>query len=196
MTSSSWAIVAAAAAIVIVLAGVWARKKLGARSLPEPLRIGKPLPDFVAQGEDGTARDSRELEGTPAVILFVRGNWCPFCSRQVANLTKHYKEINDRGARLILVTPKPLQTTRRVAEFFEFEFEFWLDPELKVAEQLGLLLDEGVPAEYREEWGQATLWPAALVTDRDRVIRYASVSKLIADRPDPAKFVQALAALA
>ncbi|MDX1482131.1 MAG: redoxin domain-containing protein, partial [Woeseiaceae bacterium] len=124
--------------------------------------------------------------------LFVRGNWCPFCSRQVASLTESYRRINELGARLILVTPKPLETTRRVAEFFDFDFEFWLDESLAAGRQLGLVQEGGVPASHRSEYGDDTLWPAAVVTDAEGIIRDAVVSKVIADRPSPHRFVRTL----
>lgn len=183
-----------AAAIIVILVGVVliARRKMGARPLPHLLKPGRQLPAFSAVGEDGRELSSRDLTGKPAVILFVRGNWCPFCSRQVTNLTPHYQRINELGARLILVTPKPLETTKRVAEFFNVDFEFWLDENLEIGKQLGLLLEEGVPAGYLSEYGKDTLWPASLVTDAEGVIRYASISRVIADRPDPRKFVTTL----
>lgn len=181
-----------ALAIGVVFFLMWYRKKIGGRPLPDDLRPGKPLPYFRATDEQGNELDSECLKGKPTVILFVRGNWCPFCSRQVANLTKHYQDINERGARLILITPKPLETTRRVAVFFDFDFEFWLDSDLSIAAQLGLVQSGGVPSDQHREYGNDTIWPASLVVDRDGVIRYASVSKMIADRPDPRKFVQVL----
>ena len=113
------------AAILAVAAFIyWKFRTLG-RPVPPGLRRGQPLPDFRAINESGDPVRSTELHGTATVILFVRGNWCPFCSSQVENLTVNYKNIIDLGARLILVTPKPLETTRRVAKFFEVEFEFW-----------------------------------------------------------------------
>ena len=128
---------------------------------------------------------SVELHGSPAVILFVRGNWCPFCSRQVSNLTQHYRDIIDLGAQIILITPKPLETTRRVAEFFNVEFNFWLDNELAATKQLGLLQKGGVPGSYNKEYGRDTIWPTALVVDAAGIIRYTELSKHISDRPDP-----------
>ncbi len=128
---------------------------------------------------------SNVLHGSPAVILFVRGNWCPFCSAQVKNLTKHYRDIIGLGARLVLLTPKPLETTRRVAEFFEVEFDFWLDDSLVATEQLGLLQKSGVPGDYKQEYGSDTVWPTALIVDAAGTIRYTELSKHISDRPDP-----------
>ena len=176
----------------LVIAFVVAARRMGARRLPKVLRPGQPLPPFSAVTEDGIAVRSDDLRGTPAVILFVRGNWCPFCSRQVASLTESYRRINELGARLILVTPKPLETTRRVAEFFDFDFEFWLDESLAAGRQLGLVQEGGVPASHRSEYGDDTLWPAAVVTDAEGIIRDAVVSKVIADRPSPHRFVRTL----
>ena len=160
-------------------------RKHGARPVPEQLGRGRPLPDFDAVDEAGNPLHTRDLRGTPAVIIFVRGNWCPFCSRQVKNLTGYYKDIVDLGARLILVTPKPQETTKRVAEFFEVELEFWLDESLEATRNLGLLLESAVPKDYYPEYGKDTTWPASLVIDADGVIRYVELSKHIIDRPNP-----------
>ena len=118
-------------------------------------------------------------------MLFVRGNWCPFCTKQVEGLTRNYKDIVDLGAKLIFVTPKPLETTRRVAEFFEVEFDFWLDDELNAAKQLGLVMTAGVPDGSQKEYGSDTVWPTALVIDASGIIRYSKLSRLVIDRPDP-----------
>ena len=135
---------------------------------------------------------SDELRGAPSAVLYVRGNWCPFCTKQVAELTRYYREINELGARLIFLTPEPLETTRRVAEFFDVDFEFWLDKDLQVARQLGLLMSSGVTENYRKEYGADTAWPMALVIDADGVIRYARLSRLIVDRPNPKMLVAKL----
>ncbi|MCP5092214.1 MAG: redoxin domain-containing protein [Gammaproteobacteria bacterium] len=174
------------AGIVALLLATWLWiSKRGLRPVPAQLKPGSRLPEFAALDENGDLVQSTALHGSPTVILFVRGNWCPFCSSQVKNLTAHYKNITGLGARLVLLTPKPLETTRRVAEFFEVEFEFWLDDSLQVTEQLGLLQKSGVPISHDREYGRDTIWPTALVIDATGIIRYAELSKHISDRPDP-----------
>ena len=185
------------AAVAIALVTGWFYFRVGSsRPVPHILRRGQPLPDFKAVTESGAPVRSTELHGTAAVILFVRGSWCPFCNSQVENLTRYYKNIVDRGARLILVTPKPLETTRRVAEFFEVEFEFWLDESLAVAQQLELVDLQAVPDSYTKEYGLDTVWPTALVVDRAGIITYVRLSKTMADRPDPQELLAAIDALA
>jgi len=180
------------AAVLIVAVLAFRRFRNAGRPVPAPLRRGQPLPDFRAVDENGDPVRSTQLHGAAAVILFVRGNWCPFCSSQVENLTVYYKDIIDLGARLILVTPKPLETTKRVAKFFEVEFDFWLDDELAVTKQLGLLQESGVPKNHRKEYGDDTIWPTALVVDPNGIIRYTELSKFIADRPNPKTLLREL----
>ena len=181
------------AALIVPLAiFVFRRLQKAGRPVPAVLRQGQSLPDFKAVDERGDPVRSTELHGSAAVILFVRGNWCPFCSSQVEDLTVYYKDIIDLGARLILVTPKPLETTRRVAEFFEVEFDFWLDVDLAATKQLGLLQESGVPKDQRKEYGDDTIWPTAIVIDANGIIRYTALSKFIADRPNPKTLLQEL----
>jgi len=182
------------AAVLILAFFAYQRLRKFGRPVPAVLRRGKPLPDFKATDESGDPVRSTELHGTAAVILFVRGNWCPFCSSQVANLTVHYKDIIDLGARLILVTPKPQETTRRVAEFFEVEFDFWLDDDLAIAKELGLVQKAGVPKDSQKEYGEDTVWPTAIVVDRNGIIRFTELSRFIADRPNPKTLLRELQA--
>ena len=172
--------------------GYFYYRRRGGRPVPEQLREGKPLPEFAALDEAGNPLNSAQLRGTPVVMIFVRGNWCPFCSRQVKNLTAYYKNIVDLGAKLIFVTPKPLETTRRVAEFFEVDFEFWLDESLAATRELGLLLESGVPRNYYKEYGSDTIWPTSLVIDADGIIRFVELSKHIIDRPNPKTLLREL----
>ena len=182
----------AIAALIVVVAVIIRKKLPVGPDIPDALRKGEPLPDFSAIHEDGSAVNSSDLLGSPAVILFVRGNWCPFCSKQVKEATSHYKNLSDLGAKLILITPKPLDTTRRVAEMFGVEFDFWLDESLHITKSLGLLMTEGVPESQHKVYGHNTFWPTALVVDKSGVIRYSKLSKLLFDRPDSAALVKEL----
>ena len=182
-----WSLAIAVVLVAGILLALW--KKAGGRSVPQQLKPGQSLPDFQAVDEDGNKLSSAELAGAPAILLFVRGSWCPFCCKQVASLTKSYKEITDAGAKLILVTPKPLDTTRRVAEMFGVEFDFWLDESLSIAKKLGIVLEAGVPDEQRREYGEDTLWPTSLVVDANGVIQYTELSKIVVDRPNPEKLL-------
>lgn len=182
-------VIIAAAMFVLVRRG-------GGRSIPASLRQGQPLPRFTATDEDDRERHSTDLRGAPAIIIFVRGTWCPFCSAQVESLADAYKEITALGARLVLIAPRPLATTRRVADYFDVEFEFWLDSSLKIASSLGLLDIEGVPEEARADFGADTVWPTSVLVDADGIIQRTIIARDLADRPDPRSLLKALRKIA
>jgi peroxiredoxin len=182
------------AVIVTTILLYWQSRNLG-MPVPQTLTRGQALPDFHAVEENGDPVQASDLHGSAAVMLFVRGNWCPFCSSQVEDFVVHYKEIVELGAKLILVTPKPQETTRRVAKFFDVEFDFWLDEGLVAARQLGLMQESGVPSDHQQEYGKDTLWPMALVIDPNGIIQYAEKSQHISDRPNPKTLLSELRAV-
>ena len=188
-----WIVVAVV--VVAIVAYLVRRDRLRGKAMPAALKPGNPLPHFSAVTEKGQTLISDDLRGRPSVLIFVRGSWCPFCSRQVNSLTDYYKQINDTGAQLILVTPKPLETTRRVADMFGVEFDFWLDESLEAGRKLGLVHSAGVPDKFSKEYGNDTLWPTTIVADKEGVIRHTELSRFVADRPDPAKILKVVSKL-
>lgn len=186
------------ALVLVVIAAamfVYVRRG-GGRPVPAALRKGQPLPEFIALDENGRERHSTELRGAPAIVIFVRGTWCPFCSAQVESLAAAYKDIAARGARLVLVAPRPLATTRRVADYFDVEFEFWLDSSLRIASALGLLDVAGVPEEARKDYGADTVWPTSVLVDANGIIQRTIIARDLADRPDPRSLLKALRKIA
>lgn len=180
-------------ALILLLAAaagwfLWRRRS----GIGPGLAPGRKLPALVAEDADGNRVSTGDLAGRPAVLLFVRGNWCPFCSEQVEQMMERYRELTEQGARLVLITPKPQEMTERIAGFFEVELSFWFDPELRIARRLGLVMTDGVPETHRREYGADTMWPAAIVIDGERRILMAHRSRDSTDRPDPEDFLRAL----
>lgn len=183
-------------AAVLVLGVLGWLMLLGSRSHTNPLiAVGRRLPQFVCKREDGTEVSSDELAGSRSVLVFVRGSWCPFCSTQVQSLTYHYRKITQDGGRLIIVQREPLDTTRRVAQQFNVDFEFWLDEDLEAASQLELIDDEDIPERFQGEFGRRTMLPTVIVTDSDNIIRYSYRSSKPSDRPEPARFMSVFEAI-
>ena len=189
MDIEAWMVVVVAGVLVAIVAAIF---YVRGPAIPEALKVGNPMPDIDLADEDGNPVRPSDLRGQAAAFLFIRGRWCPFCSKQVQQLTASYRRINELGAKLVFVTQKPLDTTRRVAEFFEVEFDFWLDDALQAAEQIGIRLPKGVPRKALEDYGPDTVWPTAVIVDAGGTIRYSRLSKYIFDRPDPERLVAEL----
>lgn len=181
--------------VAIVVAAVWWWSQSKRSAINPAIVIGSQLPAFDCELEDGTTVSSESLRGKRAVILFVRGSWCPFCSEQVQALTDHYRQISETGGQLVIITRRPLETTKRVAEQFNVAFDFWLDKSLVAASALGLVDDQDIPERFHDDFGRRTILPTVLVVDAQGTIRFSYRSPKPSDRPDPATFMSVFNAL-
>lgn len=64
----------------------------------QPLPAGVAAPAFTARNADGSdfVFDPGTLE-RPAMLIFYRGGWCPYCNRHLAELRHVVPELEDRG---------------------------------------------------------------------------------------------------
>jgi len=102
---------------------------------------GSPFPDgdlFDAEGKPTTLR--RALGGRPAVVVFYRGEWCPYC-----NITLHtYQEslfpiLAEQGVRLVAISPQTPDGSLTMTEKHDLQFPVLSDPANEVAGGLGIL---------------------------------------------------------
>ena len=71
---------------------------------PKP---GEPMPEFLLPDETGHLWSLAELLARgPAVIVFHRGHWCPYCVINATALANVHPEISALGAVLIAITPE------------------------------------------------------------------------------------------
>lgn len=163
------------------------------RRLNERLAPGRILPAFRARDADGHPVGSADLLGQPALYIFHRGNWCPFCRAQVQEITARYRELARRGTRVVLVSPLPHDLSQRVAGILEVPMDFWVDPDLAAARELGIVDPQGVPAgPLRRRWGSDTVLPTVIITDARGRILYSDQTDNYRVRPDPEIFIRVL----
>lgn len=146
---------------------------------------GQPLPEFSALNLDEKPVYSRDLLGKPALLMFYRGNWCPFCVVQVKELAAAYRELGDR-ARIVLISPQPARKTRELAARFDVPFDFWLDPDNQVATVLGINQDQGLPAGMQVlGYDSDTVLPTCIVLAADGTVLDVDETENYRDRPEP-----------
>lgn len=155
------------------------------------LRDGAQLPEFDLEDENGRPISTAAFRGRPAVFLFHRGNWCPLCMAQIRELADEYKNLEARGAQVVLVSPQSLEHTRALAARFDVPFRFLIDPGARVARQLGILHEAGVPLGIRG-YDADTVFPTAIVTDAEGRILLADQTDNYRVRPEPWTFLAAL----
>ena len=155
------------------------------------LAIGQTLPELDLEEADGEPVSSRALLGRPAVLLFHRGNWCPLCTAQIRELVDRYAELEARDVQVVLISPQPHASTRKLAERFKVPFRFLVDPNGRNARRLGILHEGGVPMGM-SGYDADTVFPTAIVTDPAGRILLADQTDNYRVRPEPDTFLDAL----
>ena len=114
-------------------------------SLPDTDGIPHSLSEFTAAG--------------PAVLVYARGAWCPFCLRQLSDYGEQYRTFKQSGIEVVAVSPESPRQSRRLRTGLKLPFTVLSDSKLQVAKHLGLM--------DHEKLGAPT--PATLVLDRHGV---------------------------
>jgi peroxiredoxin len=71
-----------------------------------PLLLGNTLPDVGLRTlEDTPITLKAAVGGKPAVLVFYRGGWCPFCNLQLSGLRLIRKDLDALGYQLIAISP-------------------------------------------------------------------------------------------
>ncbi len=121
-----------------------------------PLMNSMSIGDITLKDADGNSVSLNQmLKAKPAVVLFYRGGWCPYCNRQLADLTKVEQSILDLGYQIIAISPD--SPARLQQQKFKTENQALLlsDDQLAATRAFGLAfyLDDAVAAKYRDKLG-------------------------------------------
>jgi peroxiredoxin len=185
------------------------REALIARGAPEAVSAGDAIEDFTLP--DATGREvslSELIADGPAVLVFYRGGWCPYCNLAL----RHYQselvpELHRHDARLVAITPQKPDESLSTAEKHGLEFPVLTDTGLRFADRLGIAFEPSAEtqaaqiklgldvSEGNAEGATRLPMPTVLVVDRDRVVRFADVHPDYATRTEVPAILAALAEL-
>ena len=75
-------------------------------TVPEGLATGAYAPDFTLSNGKEDVTLSEKLKEGPVVLVFYRGEWCPYCNKYMSALNDSLSHISAAGAQVIAVTPE------------------------------------------------------------------------------------------
>jgi peroxiredoxin len=83
-----------------------------------PLPIGDTIPSVDLKTPAGEKVNLLELlKEKPAVIVFFRGGWCPYCNAHLAELASIQEDLDKLGVQLIALSPdKPSKLAEKQSE--------------------------------------------------------------------------------
>jgi len=119
---------------------------------PSGLQIGDTAPEFSGINQlDKEIHLNEALKTGPVVIFFYRGEWCPYCNRQLKLLQDSLKFITDKGATVIAITPENSSNRSKTIEKTKASFNIISDEHSKImhAYKVAFQLDEKTTEAYK-----------------------------------------------
>jgi len=159
----------------------------------KPLSAGSPLPEFQLETLDGRTVSSASFRAGPHLLLFYRGNWCPFCTAQIAELAAAYRRLEGLGVTVVLISPQSSKKNQQLAARFDVPMVFLRDPQAAAAKKLGIFQPWGTPMGMQLlGYESDTVLPTVILTDADGNIMFADQTDNYRVRPEPGVFEKLL----
>ncbi len=93
--------------VISGLAALFFSILLFAQTSPKGLNVNDKAPEFSAKDQNGKMISLKnELKNGSVVLVFYRGQWCPYCNRALKQLEDSLQQIKAKAATVLTVTPE------------------------------------------------------------------------------------------
>jgi peroxiredoxin len=173
------------------------------------VKVGDTLESFTLTDATNTPVTLDQLvDRGPAVIVFYRGGWCPYCNLALRTYQRELRpELAAFGARLVVISPQSPDQSLSTAEKAELDFTVLSDPGNRVARSVGIVFQQADAvleaqrklgldlAEVNAEGSTQLPRPTVLIVDKDRTVRFVDVQPDYTARTEVAAIVAGLTEL-
>lgn len=168
-----------------------------AQEAPEGLFIASKAPDFRAKDQHGKEIRLKDLlkEGK-VVLVFYRGQWCPYCNKELSRMQDSLYLIKEKGATLVAVSPELPENIDSTIKKTGAEYPVLYDEGLKImkAYDVEFEVPENTLTRYRNAGldieknnganGKYLPVPAVYIIDKESTIVYRFFDRDYKKRPN------------
>ena len=113
-----------------------------------PLLIGEKVPNSVLKSpENATVNFSDLIKKKKTVLVFYRGNWCPYCNLHLSALAEAEKQILDLAYQIIAVSPDSPENLKITAEKDKAKYTLLSDSKGDLIKAFGIAYE--APENYK-----------------------------------------------
>lgn len=172
--------------------------------------VGDTIVDAELLGSDGqTVNLFGVTAGRPAVLVFYRGAWCPYCNITLRTYERDLRPELDRlGVALIAISPQTPDGSVAIAQSGELNFPVLSDASNAFVRALGIVTEPSASArvahtelgfDVADSNADATAsipFPTVLIIDADGTVRFADVHVDYTTRTEVPVILDALSVVA
>jgi len=172
---------------------------------PEALKKGDRAPSFVSTDyKNRTVRLDDLTHKGKVVLVFYRGQWCPYCNRYLSALQDSLQQITAKGASVIAISPEVAANVEKTIDKTKATFTIIPDKDYKLSRLYktayavdAITLDKmkkyGIDMEAAHGNKEINLpVPATYVIDQSGTIIFADFDPNYKHRPSVKNLLQAL----
>jgi peroxiredoxin len=172
----------------------------------DSIKAGDLLEPFTLVDVNGTSVSLDQLvENGPAVIVFYRGGWCPYCNLALRTYQQELlPQLGALGARLVAISPQSPDESLSTVEKAALEFTVLSDPGSRLADRIGIAFEQaddvlaaqselGLDLTKVNAEGAVRLpRPTVLVVDQDHTVHFVDIQPDYTARTEVADVITAL----
>ncbi|MDX1829831.1 MAG: peroxiredoxin-like family protein [Lutibacter sp.] len=152
----------------------------------EHLKIGEIAPKISGIDQFGNKINSDEiLEKNQILLIFYRGNWCPYCNKHLKSLEENLQNLQAKNIKVLLVSPEKQAKINETSVKFHNSFSIIYDSDDIIMNNYKVAFNvtkENVPKyfeftlkkvmEYNEKENFVLPVPATYLIGKDKKIKY------------------------
>ena len=101
---------------------------------PAGLKVGDKAPLFKVTDQSGKIFSlEKELKKGDVVVVFYRGQWCPYCNKQLGKINDSLALITAKGASVIAVSPETAENVTKTVTKTKASFPVVSDKDLSIS---------------------------------------------------------------
>ncbi|EDP95670.1 redoxin domain-containing protein [Kordia algicida OT-1] len=157
------------------------------------LTVGNTLPLLSFENASKQIITTERFAGTPTILIFYRGNWCPFCMAQIKEMVEHHEELTERNINTVFISSQPHGFSENLTKKHPLDFQFLVDVDGKVAKQLDIFAENGLPFGFQIfGFASHTTLPTIIITDSNEQIVYTNQTENYRMRPEPTELLRVI----
>lgn len=102
----------------------------GLPTQPSPVAVGTMAPDFEVRDARGGVVRLSDFRGTPVLLKFYRGYWCPYCVAELDQLNRYAADFEKLSVKLIAVSSDRVDELRVFEPKHAWRIRLLADPAL------------------------------------------------------------------
>jgi peroxiredoxin len=138
--------------LLVLVTLIFSFSILHAQDKPEGLFINSKAPEFKGKDQSGNEVSLKDLRKKgPVVVVFYRGNWCPYCNKELKRLQDSLQLLTAKGAQVVAITPERSEGITKTVEKTGATFSILHDEDMKIAKGYGVAyqVDEKTQQRYK-----------------------------------------------